>query len=279
MFRAVLISTTLHFSVLYASVLSLPSWTTVDRDFFEVVPVDLVALSLEEMEEEELTEPEEEPENDEDSVTESEDVFSDLPPEEEIFPDLASLPTPRIKPRHIGMGITEEEETEEAEETEVAENEEEDDLLAGILDDAGSIFEKPKPVKKVAQVRTPQTAIVDFESPTIKKAIMTSQIEAALLSRLKNCWPDVQDLPEPERLVVTVKMQLNQDGTIRGDARLVRPKRAAIGDRPMKQAIERALRAARRCAPYELPEGAQSFYDEWKNVTLVVGPANRKTRR
>lgn len=277
MFRAVLASTALHFTVLYVSMLTLPNWSSVDRNFFEVVPVELVATiaEIEDPEEEEPAEPEnmEEPE----PIPEPEEMQTHLDGEEEDVSQIASVPRPRIKPRHIGLGLSEEEEAE------LAENEKpEDELLADILDEADSILEKKpeaEPKEEPIQVAQTKTNDVNFDSPTITKAIMTTQIQVAFLSKLKNCWPDVQDLPEPERLIVTVKMQLNQDGTIRGDARLVRPRRVAIGDRPMQQAVERALRAARRCAPYEVPDGAETMYEEWKNVTLVVGPANKKARR
>lgn len=269
MFRAVLASTALHFTVLYVSMLTLPSWSTVDRDYFEVLPVELVATiaEIEEPEEEEPPELEniEEPE----PTPEPDEMLTHLDGEEEDVSAIQSSPRPRIKPRFIGLGLAEKEEPE-------------DELLAGILDEADTLFEEKPPVEvkeTVKQVAQKQANDVNFDSPTISKAIMTTQIELSFLARLKNCWPDVQDLPNPERLVVTVKMQLNQDGTIRGDARLVRPRRVAIGDRAMKQAVERALRAARRCAPYEVPEGAQTMYEDWKNVTLVVGPANKKARR
>lgn len=265
MFRAVLASTALHFTVIYVSMLTLPSWSSVDRDYFEVLPVELVATlaEIEEPEEEEPSEPEnvEEPE----PTPEPEEMLTHLDGEEEDVSDIQSFPRPKIKPRFIGLGLAEKEEPE-------------DDLLAGILDEADTLFDE-KPKETVTQVAQTRANDVSFDSPMISKAIITTQIELSFLAKLKSCWPDVQDLPNPERLVVTVKMQLNQDGTIRGDARLVRPRRVAIGDRAMKQAVERALRAARRCAPYEVPEGAETMYEEWKNVTLVVGPANRKARR
>lgn len=267
MFRAVLASTALHFTVLYASILTLPSWSTVDRNFFEVVPVEIVApiLEIEEPEkEDEPPEPEdsEEPELEEETLTHLDGELDDTSA-------IDSFPRPKIKPRYIGLGLAETKEEEKPE----------DELLAGILDEADSLFEEKPVEEKVTQIAQKRANDVNFDSPTITKAILTSQVRMTFLAKLKGCWPDVQDLPNPERLVVTVKMQLNQDGTIRGDARLVRPKRVAIGDRPMKQAVERALRAARRCAPYEVPEGAKDIYEEWKNVTLVVGPAKRKARR
>jgi hypothetical protein len=60
-------------------------------------------------------------------------------------------------------------------------------------------------------------------------------------------------------------VNLNRDGTLDGDAELISPRRARIGDRFMQQAIDRALRAARTCAPYQLPE---DDYDVWNEITL-----------
>ncbi|MCI4643844.1 MAG: hypothetical protein MRY64_03570, partial [Hyphomonadaceae bacterium] len=103
----------------------------------------------------------------------------------------------------------------------------------------------------------------------------TAAVTALISQQMFYCWDDVDDLPNPERLNVTIKMQLSRDGSIKDGPDLVNPARPPIGDRSMGVAIERALRAARKCAPYRLPEGADEYYDDWDEVTLNIGPAYR----
>ncbi|MEL6475517.1 MAG: cell envelope integrity protein TolA, partial [Pseudomonadota bacterium] len=158
---------------------------------------------------------------------------------------------------------------------------EQDDPLDDILGEASNLFDRARTEQRRSPPPT-ERKIEPLKNETTERrrgvgdrSGMTARVEAILLSQLKTCWVDVQDLPNPERLIVTVKMQLNVDGTINGDARLVEPSRPPIGDNAMQQAITRALRAARKCSPYRLPEGADAYYEEWKDITLVVGPDGR----
>ena len=99
----------------------------------------------------------------------------------------------------------------------------------------------------------------------------TARIEALIYSQMVECWETVLDQPNYERLQVTVRFRLKEDGSLDGDVELVNPRRVPIGDRPMRVATERALRAARKCAPYRIPKDALISYDEWKNVVLDIG--------
>ena len=92
-----------------------------------------------------------------------------------------------------------------------------------------------------------------------------ARVESLLWSQMEICWETVADLPDPERLSVTVIVDLKRDGTLKGDARVVSPRRVQIGDRFMRQAVDRALRAARKCQPYRMPE---EDYDIWQEITM-----------
>ena len=159
-----------------------------------------------------------------------------------------------------------------------------DDPLSDILGDADNLFDRtPRDPPKAAPVTAPTETLKD-ETPVQtpprrgagERTDNTARVEAFLGRQLFLCWDDVDDLPNPERLNVTFKMTLNRDGTIKSGPTLVDPARAPIGDRAMGVAIDRALRAARRCAPYRLPEDANDYYDEWDEVTLNLGPAFRQ---
>lgn len=81
-------------------------------------------------------------------------------------------------------------------------------------------------------------------APTVEER--AAQIMA---QHMRSCWQSPSDLPDPERLVVTLRFELNEDGTLRGPPRVVSPRNYAF-DRHMRTAIERAVRAVRTCAPY-----------------------------
>ncbi len=96
----------------------------------------------------------------------------------------------------------------------------------------------------------------------------TLRVIDLITNKLKTeCWQGVQDLPNPERLVVTLRIKLTIDGKPDGEAILVNPSRPPTGDTIMRTAVQRALRAARKCE-YDLPEGAAETYEEWKDVRI-----------
>lgn len=97
----------------------------------------------------------------------------------------------------------------------------------------------------------------------------TASLQAAMRRQIGYCWRTVDDLPNPERLVVTIEVKLDIDGNVQGSARVTNPPRRPIGDRYMGTAMDRALLAVRKCAPYKLPA---DDYDKWKEIEVVIGP-------
>lgn len=103
-----------------------------------------------------------------------------------------------------------------------------------------------------------------------QRAVAT--VEAILVSRMKECWEDVVDLPNPNRLLVVVRVRLDENGRLQEEPELVRPRPGQmIGDRPMQVAAERAIIATQRCERdgYNLPD---EYYDIWREITFTVGP-------
>ena len=70
-----------------------------------------------------------------------------------------------------------------------------------------------------------------------------------------------------------MKLLLNENGTV-SNLSLVEPRRRPIGSSYMGTAVDRALRAVNKCAPYRLPS---DDYELWKeiDVYLGLGYANR----
>lgn len=168
-------------------------------------------------------------------------------------------------------------EPEEAEEKQADARNREPDPLADLLSDSSKLFSEVKqterrPVKKrekkilvdESKVKEPRKGVGD-------KSKETARIEALIYSQMIECWDGVRDQPNYERLQITVSFTLTETGKLDGDVDRLAPKNIAVGDRAMRLASDRALRAARRCAPYRIPKDAVASYDEWKDVILDIG--------
>lgn len=295
MLRGLPASIVLHAAVIASGYLVLP---TLGRDITSVsviVPIELVEISdvtniaprveREDAEPEEVPPPLEDFLDDLDTIAPedldeplSEEEAPTAPQEPEIIPDPDVVPEPEDEPE------APEEQPEEPQDRPVLEDPPVDPL-DDILGAADNLFDRtPREPNRRTPSPPPQAETLQDENPgqaTTRRGAgertdNTARVESFLVQQLFLCWDDVDDLPNPERLNVTFKMTLNKDGTIKSGPTLVDPARAPIGDRAMGVAIDRALRAARRCAPYTLPEDAADYYDDWDEVTLNLGPAFRQ---
>jgi colicin import membrane protein len=98
------------------------------------------------------------------------------------------------------------------------------------------------------------------------RATQLSQNEIdALRAQIQRCWSPPVGARAAQELIITVQLDLNQDGTLVGEPKLVNR-----GTNPFFQvAAESALRAIRRCAPYRLPIAK---YDVWRSVEVTFDP-------
>lgn len=136
------------------------------------------------------------------------------------------------------------------------------------LDQLSALIDRSKKTPGTAQQTTSPNAPVG-DKPRAgfgAKSGLTASIEDYLASVFERCWRSTQDMPNPERLVVTVRVTLNRDGTLAADPRAI----SAVlpGDAQMRVAADNALRAVRTCGPYKLP--ADSF-SEWRELDLRFG--------
>lgn len=301
MVRGLPASILFHASVIVGGSIAWPYISTPLETPYVAVPIEIVELGdIASQRPQIAREPDAEPEEETPAVPE-EEFFEepetdpgedeDVPPEEMLASEEAPPPPP--EPEETVALPEETEAPEPAEEKEdepEPEPEEpepprpEPDPLDDILDFAEDTFDQdlidktPREERRTAQPRPDLTDEQPNEAP--------SEAQVGAGDRLRNqqsvinivraqmevCWDDVDDLPRPERLNVSVTFTLDRDGTLRDDVKLINPARVPIGDRPMQQAIERALRAVRKCAPYRLPEDALVSYDDWKDVTMNIGP-------
>lgn len=91
---------------------------------------------------------------------------------------------------------------------------------------------------------------------------------------VSRCWNAgaIIGAPNPERLVVVVDIDLNEDGTLKGAPRVVNAAQINLsGNRFWKVAEQTALRAVVGCQPYDFLDPAR--YREWAEFQLNFDPA------
>ena len=302
MLRGLPASIVFHVGVVFAGSIAWPYMASKEVEFI-VVPIEIVdyapdtnitaQVRRDDPVEEET--PEEPPE-----LEDYLENLDALPDEEELLPDEEQLAAEDIAPPppetkepdplpDLDKPVEEDERVEEPEpepepkepepEPEIVREEQTDDFDEFLMA-ATNVLDKAEPRQRQAPPPAPEPEVLRNEQPAVtapRKAAgdrtsNTTRIEGLIAQQMELCWDGVDDLPNPERLNVTIRMTLNRDGSRDGDVQLVNPTRPPIGDRAMGQAIQRAMRAARKCSPYRIPEGAQDNYDEWKDVTLRIGP-------
>lgn len=149
--------------------------------------------------------------------------------------------------------------------------------------------EKPKPKKDefnlddigAAADKLAKTPDAKSEEPPVKPPAsgprsaagrgtkMTSTEIDVLRSTISQCWNVPAGAPNPETLVVRLKLFLNQDGTVARRPELLDTAGRAATDPYFRAAAEAAIRAVQVCAPYSLP---QDKYDDWSEVTINFRP-------
>jgi outer membrane biosynthesis protein TonB len=127
----------------------------------------------------------------------------------------------------------------------------------------------------------PQTPPVP--APAVKKAEVPTQglgaqdaftldIKDALLSQMRECWNVPEGAPDPEKLIVQVRVFLTPDGGLAQPPQLEAATRAAAASNPyLRAAAEAALRAVNVCEPYKhLPI---EKYQVWREIVMTFDPS------
>ena len=98
---------------------------------------------------------------------------------------------------------------------------------------------------------------------------LTLSEEDALRAQIFGCWTVPLGLPYEDDLLVRIKLELKQDGTISRSEILDHERRNRPGQKFYKILAESALRAVRICQPLRVP---QTGYEKWKNIQLNFNP-------
>jgi colicin import membrane protein len=92
---------------------------------------------------------------------------------------------------------------------------------------------------------------------------LAGDLESALRAQIYPCWQEPAD-PSP-RLIVTIQIQLAQNGNVVGNPVLLRPTNLAGADGRLLVAVDNAKRAIEQCAPFDLPKDR---YSQWRVVNF-----------
>lgn len=110
---------------------------------------------------------------------------------------------------------------------------------------------------------------------TAEVAALEDRIRAIAQAHLRRCWRMPIDLPDPDRLVVTVEFELNRNGTLNGQPRVTNPRNYTF-DPPMRTAAEAALRAVRQCDPFPFADDPRvgPSYQYWRQQEFTFRPGS-----
>jgi hypothetical protein len=89
---------------------------------------------------------------------------------------------------------------------------------------------------------------------TEQRASAEDRARSLVDRHLQRCWRLPDDLPDPERLIVTLSFQLNRNGSLNGQPTLVRPRAVSSLDPAMNEAVRRAMSAVHQCDPFPLAD-------------------------
>ncbi|MCC7348055.1 MAG: hypothetical protein IT538_11710 [Variibacter sp.] len=108
---------------------------------------------------------------------------------------------------------------------------------------------------------TPALGAVRGSAPELSQ----NEIDA-LRARIQQCWNPPAGQADARELTVLVRIQFKPDGSLATEPRLI--SRVAPGYQQV--AAESALRAIRRCAPYDFMPAAK--YEAWKDIEVNFDP-------
>jgi len=128
--------------------------------------------------------------------------------------------------------------------------------IAALIDK--SKIESAENTKKTNKVTQDQQKTADVSGLTLSE-------EDALKAQIFGCWSIPLGLPYNENLLVRIKLELNQDGTVLQSEILDHARMNKPGQGFYKVLAESALRAIKLCQPLRVPT---TGYERWKELQL-----------
>ena len=257
--RSILVSSALHLIVIMITAISLPFLAKKPIDLPPIVSIELIQITdktnipfapkakktIEKIKEKE-----------------KKLVSEQAPPKQvkKVKPD--SVPLPEDQTKKIEK-IKEDKQNPEKIDNEVKQVSEfeKDELfdpnnIAALIDK--SKIESAENTKKTNKVTQDQQKTADVSGLTLSE-------EDALKAQIFGCWSIPLGLPYNENLLVRIKLELNQDGTVLQSEILDHARMNKPGQGFYKVLAESALRAIKLCQPLRVPT---TGYERWKELQL-----------
>ena len=130
-----------------------------------------------------------------------------------------------------------------------------------------ALIDKAKEEESIKQKKTDK--ITQSSQKNSFATGLTLSQEDALRAQIFGCWSVPLGLPYDEDLLVRIKLELKQDGTIMKSEILDHQRMNRPGQKFYKVLAESALRAVRLCQPLKVPP---TGYEKWKNIQLNFNP-------
>jgi hypothetical protein len=136
------------------------------------------------------------------------------------------------------------------------------DNIAALLNKIPDADNEPKPVEPADEARKKK---VRGQSNGTEMTMSVNEIDA-LRARIADCWTPPPGGLGADQIVVKLRLQLNEDGTLVGY-----PTVANSGSSPFFQAAaDSAVRAVYQCQPYALPKAKFAL---WRDMILNFDPS------
>ena len=94
-------------------------------------------------------------------------------------------------------------------------------------------------------------------------SLLAGDLESALRAQIYQCWQEPADASA--RLMVSIQIELDPEGNLVREPKLIQPTSRAGADGRLLVAIDNAIRAVRQCAPFSLPADR---YQQWRLVNF-----------
>ncbi len=174
-------------------------------------------------------------------------------------PDNPSV-TPQLKPKKADVKKEPKLKDEKTEKPVSKEEKKDDNFLDTLGEFETLLAEEEKKDKKNASTGQPSDT-----------SVSSASLATLLRARMQRCWRMPSVAPEPEKLVVELDIRLRRDGSLSDEPVILNQTNIqASGDAHWIRAGEEAIRAVKRCAPYE--EFPLDQYDLWSRLTIRFAP-------
>lgn len=272
-----------HVVLITGGLIALPHMArSIDDTPVPTVSIDLVTISDETNIRAAVAEEEPEPEPVEEVEAAIEEDQPEEPPAEEVEETQAEPepvaeepePEPEVIDAPEEETVPEEPEPEPEPEPKPEPKKEESfslDRISSLIDKAKK-DEKPKDEREDSGDAPPERAKEERQAAGLGTELTISEYDA-LRRRMQDCWRTPVDAPDPDKLAVSVRIQLNRDGTLAAAPRLMDRTRIQLsGDPYLRLAGERAVRAVQQCAPYSFLPADK--YSVWREITMNFDATN-----